>query len=146
MLSELCGYLNNWFEKERVIGTYTIKNGELVVGNLKILDGQYFRIVGSVLNDGVYQHPTSGLKDEIFDGAIWLLAIPPEVIDLSDTIEAWRTQHETADSAALSPFLSESFGGYSYTKAAGGQGGSGATWSDVFKGNLARWVRIRGVR
>ena len=146
MLSELCGYLNNWFDKTRATGTFTIQHGELVTGDLEILDGQYIRIIGSVLNDGVYQYPISGLKDETFDGAIWLLAIPPEVIDLSDTIAAWRMQHETADSAALSPFLSESFGGYSYTKAAGGQGGSGATWSDVFKGHLARWVRIRGVR
>lgn len=146
MLSELCGYLNNWFDLARVHGEFKVESGVLDVGDLEVLDGQFVRIVGSVFNDGVYQYPAMGLKDETFDGAVWLLAIPPEVIALSENIRAWREQYEKADSAALSPFLSESFGGYSYTKAAGSQGGAGATWSDVFKGQLARWVRIRGVR
>lgn len=146
MLSELCGYLNNWFDKLRVIGEFTIENGELDPDEIEVIDGQYIRIVGSVLNDGVYQYPVTGLKDETFDGAIWLLAIPPEVITLSENIKAWRDKYETADSAALSPFLSESFGGYSYSKGtASGQNNSAGTWTDVFAGQLKRWVRIRSV-
>lgn len=147
MLSELCGYLNNYFDRVRAQGKYTITGGVLDTGKLVVLEGQYIRIVGSVLNDGVYRYPMEGLKDETFDGAIWLLAIPQEVIALSEEITAWREKYETADSAALSPFLSESFGGYSYSKGtASGQNNASGTWADVFGGRLAQWVRIRSVR
>ena len=95
MLTELCQELKNWFDASRHFGTFTIEDGELSVSFLQ--DGQYFRIVGSVFNDGVYkyepnltptqEHPETHrpvLKDETFDGAIWALAVPPEVISLAD--------------------------------------------------------------
>lgn len=43
-------------------------------------EGQYFRVVGSVFNDGLYQYPTKDMIDEIFDGAVWALAVPKAVL------------------------------------------------------------------
>ena len=146
MLTELCQEIKNWFDADRVFDTFSIENGELHLPFLQ--NGQYFRIVGSVFNDGVYQYPANGLMDETFDGAVWAMAVPPEVIALASDIEAWQTKYGAADSAAMSPFQSESFGGYSYSKGSGssgsgGSGGSGATWQSAFAGRLNLWRKIR---
>ena len=73
MLNELCGSLNNWFVRGQdgdiKSGKYTIKDGMIEVPFLA--EGQYFRIVGSVFNDGIYQYPAYDLIDEVFNGEIW---------------------------------------------------------------------------
>ena len=51
MLTEICQELKNWFDLERHFGVFTIENGELSLPFL--MDGQYYRICGSVFNDGV---------------------------------------------------------------------------------------------
>lgn len=144
MLTELCQELHNWFDRDRFFGTFTIEGGVLTAPGL--VDGQYYRIVGSVFNDGVHQYgePTDTLEDETFNGAVWALGIPKAVIDLSAEIDAWRDKYEGADSAAMSPFNSESFGGYSYAKSrAGTSSGSGASgWQGVFASRLNMWRKI----
>ena len=120
---EVCNYLKNWFDRNqpKYYGNVSIINGALSeTYDLKV--GQYFRIVGSTLNDGVYQYPITTLTDETFDGAIWGMALPKPFIALLDDIEAWKTKYASADSAAMSPFNSESFGGYSYSKSSGERG------------------------
>lgn len=139
-LTELCQELRNWFDRERHFGTFTIQDGTIAADFLS--DGQYYRIVGSVFSDGVHQYPSSELRDETFTGAVWALAIPAPVIKLATEIEAWRGKYENADSAALSPFTSESFGGYSYTKASGSDAGGGASWQSAFRAQLNRWRKI----
>lgn len=55
---EVCSYLKNWFDRNqsKYFGNVSIINGALSeTYDLKV--GQYFRIVGSTLNDGVYQYP-----------------------------------------------------------------------------------------
>lgn len=145
MLTELCKELRNWFDKDRLFGEFEITNGEIDLTGAGIADGQHFRIVGSVFNDGVYQYPESGLTDEVFDGAVWLMAVPQEVIDLSETIDAWQEKYGGVDSANMSPFTSESLGGYSYSKgsSASGSGGTGTTWQSAFASALNRWRKIR---
>lgn len=138
MLSELCKELNNWFCKKIYFDTFNIEGGVLIVPELQ--NGQYFRIVGSTFNDGVYEYPASELKDEVFDGAVWAMAVPAEVIALSAEIDEWKTKYETAEN--MSPYQSESFGGYSYTKASGANGGT-ATWQDVFGSKLNNYRRIK---
>ncbi len=143
MLTELCAELKNYFLRDRDAdihyGEYTISGGSIDLPFL--LDGQYFRIVGSVLNDGVYQYPVTDLADEEFTGAVWAMAVPPAVIALSADIDAWNEKNADALS---SPYTSESFGGYSYTKASGASaGGSGGyTWRDQFASRLAKWRRL----
>lgn len=139
MLSELCHELNNYFPVAKYFGTYTIENGTIEIPELQ--NGQYYRIVGSVFNDGVHQYGgTEQLTDETFDGAVWAMAIPAEVIALSEEIDEWKAKYETADN--MSPYQSESFGGYSYTKASGASGGT-ATWKDAFSSKLNNYRRIR---
>lgn len=143
MLTELCAELKNYFLRDREAdihyGEYTISGGSIDLPFL--LDGQYFRIVGSILNDGVYQYPADGLSDETFTGAVWAMAVPPSVVALAADIEAWNEKNAEA---LASPYTSESFGGYSYTKATtGGVGTSGAfTWRDQFASRLAKWRRL----
>ena len=86
------------------------------------------------------------LHDENFSGAVWAMAVPPTAIALSEEIEAWQAKYGSVDSAAMSPFNSESFGGYSYTKSTGGSYSSGSggnpSWQSVFADKLNRWRKI----
>ena len=138
MLSEICREIKNWFEQSKYIADdITIENGS-IVNDLKLQDGQYFRIVGSVFNDGIYQYPATNLHDETFDGAIWFLAIPQEIIDLSAEVDEWKEKYATIDSVNMSPYNSESFGGYSYSK----NGSDVGTWQSVFASRLNAWRKI----
>lgn len=139
MLTEICQYLHNWFEKSKHIGTVTIEGNAVSVDGKPIafLDGMYFRIVGSLLNDGVHQFPAT-LKDETFAGAVWMMGIPADFLALVADIGTWVEKY---GDVANSPFSSESFGGYSYSK--GGTAGSdGATWQSVFKARLNAWRKL----
>ena len=158
-LSILCNYLNNYFDRNRprITGTISIADGKITNEDFYtvIQDGQYYRIVESVFNDGVHKYKASlsdsedtGLKDETFKGAIQLMAIPPEVIDLANDIEAWQAKYEGVDSPNMSPYQSESFGGYSYSKASTsgggvGSGGTSITWQSAFKARLNEWRKMK---
>lgn len=146
MLTEICQYLRNWFDRDlpKWYGTFRISGGEIEGVDLK--DGQYFRIIGSVFNDGVHQFPASELQDEEFDGAVWSMAIPPRFLILAEKIAEWCDKYERLNSPNMSPFSSESFKGYSYTKSSGGSGNgsgtAGATWQTTFSPQLAPWRKI----
>lgn len=143
MLTELCGYLKNWFEVDAIFGDIMILNGMIVGVGGKIKPDQYYRIIGSIFNDGVYQYGHETLKDENFEGAIWLMAVPQEVIDLSKEIDEWNAKYGGVDSEAMSPFTSESFGGYSYSKgSSSGDSASQNTWQGAFAARLSRWKKI----
>ena len=141
-LSDLCNELKNWFEKERIFGEFTISDGSISLDD-ELQENQYFRIVGSVFNDGVYQYPTSILIDETFDGAVWAMAVPPAVIALLQDINEWEAKYSDA---IMSPYSSESFGGYSYSKsvgngATGAENGSG-DYRSVFASRLNKWRKV----
>lgn len=151
MLSELCRELKNWFDRgqPKIIGDFTISNHTILDDKFSgaIQPNQYFRIVGSVFNDGVYCFNESlELRDETFHGAIWLMAVPHEVVHLSEDIDAWIDKYGGVDSAAMSPFNSESFGGYSYSKGSVSTSASGtynpSSWQSVFASRLNRWRKI----
>lgn len=145
---EVCQYLKNWFDRNqpRYIGGITIQNGALSeTYGLKV--GQYFRIVGSALNnDGVYQYPITTLTDETFDGAIWAMSLPRAFIALLDDIEAWKAKYASADSVAMSPFTSENVPGvYSYSKSSGGNDTTtdkSGTWQGAFGARLAPYRKM----
>lgn len=142
MLTELCQELKNWFEVDKRAGAFEISNGNIVADFLQ--NGQYFRIMGSIFNDGVHKYPAEDLTDETFTGAVWALAIPKPVIDLAEDIADWRTRYEAPDSAALSPYNSESFGGYSYSKSGSSAdgGGSDVSWRGAFRSRLNIWRKL----
>lgn len=139
MLEQLLMHLKNWFLVPSGIhvDTYTIEGGGITLPFLQ--NGQYFRICGSVFNDGLYQYPASNLTDEEFSGAVWELAVPKAVIDLAAEIDAWEIKN---GAAAVGPYQSESFGGYSYTKATDSQTGGAVTWQSAFRPRLNQWRKI----
>ena len=139
MLEQVLNYIHNYFEKERVSGTYSISSGTLEVDFLQ--SGQYFRIVGSVFNDGVHRYPAYDLVDETFTGEVWAMAVPPSVIAISNEIADWMEQY---GNVVNGPYNSESFGGYSYTKGnTSGSGNSDTTgWRGVFGSRLNCWRKI----
>lgn len=146
-LTEVCEYLNNYFWRQKITGNFKIENGSITVPVLK--NGQYFRIVGSILNDGVYIYPASQLNDEEFTGAIWSMVVPQAIIDLGSDISDWQEKYGSVDSEALSPFNSESFNNYSYSKgsATGASGSSNPnSWQAVFASRLAPYRRLRGLQ
>ena len=138
MLTELCKELKNWFETDKVFGVFTIENGSIDLSKF-VQDGQYFRIIGSVFNDGVYEYPTTNLKDETFDGAIWPMAVPPAVIDLASEIGEWVGKYGDVVS---SPYVSESWMEYSYSKVSGDANGNSTTWQSAFAKRLNQWRKI----
>lgn len=141
MLNELCLELNNFFEYARYIGEVTIENGNVQTELLQ--DGQYFRIVGSVFNDGVYKYPQTDLKDEVYYGGLWAMAVPNEVIALADEIKEWKDKYLTLDSPTMSPYQSESFGGYSYTKTSSQSADGSISWQNAFGKRLNNWRKLK---
>ncbi len=145
MLNELCQEIRNYFDKAqpKFIESITIQDGAIT--NADFLDAvkpnQYFRIIGSIFNDGVYCYKEGlALEDETFDGAIWLMAIPKDFLALAKEIDDWIAKY---GEALNSPYTSESFGGYSYSKASGNNGGGAVTWQDAFASKLNLYRRIR---
>lgn len=146
ILTEICEYLNNYFWEKKISGNFTISDGAIDAVGLK--DGQYFRIIGSTFNDGVHIYPATDLTDEEFEGSIWAMAVPATVIAIASDINEWQTKYGGVDSDAMSPFTSESFAGYSYSKSGSGNANSGSniTWQDVFGGRLNKYRKLRGAR
>ena len=149
MIEQICAFIHNYFYGDRYAGTFTITNGVLTVPGL--INGQYFRICGSRLNDGVYQYPAQAaagkppiLQDETFDGVIWDMRPPKSFLTLVGEIEAWQTKYGDEVSG---PYQSESFDGYSYTLKSGsstnGQFDPNASnWRGVFRSRLNEWRKL----
>ena len=139
MLEQVLMNIRNWFPVKGGIysSTFTIKDGGIALPFLA--NGQYFRICGSVFNDGLHQYPASDLKAETFEGTVWALAVPRAVIELAEEIETWETKN---GDASVSPYQSESFGGYSYSKATDSASGGAVTWQTAFRSRLNQWRKI----
>lgn len=134
MLEQVLTYLHDDFARQTLPEQeWTIADGTMEVPGA--LSGQYVRIIGSVLNDGVYQYSLTGLTDETFTGTVRLLAIPKTVLALVDEIQAWTEKNQPT------AFTSESFGGYSYSKATNADGVA-ASWQDVFRARLAPYRKM----
>ena len=133
MLEAMLSYLHNWFPVKGAArsGTHRIVSGRLVFDGLQY--GQYYRIQGSVFNDGLHVWDET-LADETFDGVVTPLAIPASVISLADEVTTWAAANPATDK------VSESFGGYSYSRAAGQSGPVGG-WQAAFAGRLQQWRR-----
>ena len=141
MLERVMDFIHNYFVKMKFKGRFHIENGTL---NCKFLKkGQFYKIVGSTFNDAVHIYPSYDLVDEDFFGEVWAMAVPPTFIALCQEIEDWQTKY---GEASMSPYTSESFGGYAYTKASGA--GSSAEqepsegWQAMFRTQLNHWRKV----
>lgn len=133
MLERVLQYLRNWFVDEIHCGDYVVENGGITLPFLR--DGQYYRIVGSCLNDGVHRYGDgTELINEEFYGEIWAMKIPPALVETVKRIEEWEKKNAEA---SHSPYTQESFGGYSYQKRA-----EGAGWESAFRGELSAWRKL----
>jgi hypothetical protein len=145
MLNEICEHLHNFFDArdgeyiDRTAGTFAISDGLISPLSSSMIAGQYIRIVGSLLNDGIYLLPSnftiSTLVNETFTGAIFGLAIPRDLVTLDSEITAWVAANPA------SGYVSESFGGWSGTKATGANGAP-LSWKSVYAARLNRWRKI----
>ena len=138
MLTELLAEIRNYFEvpNGRHFGKFEISGGSIAPLDF-LQEGQYFRIIGSVFNDGVHQYPASDLTDEVFDGAVWAMAVPPAVIDLSAEIEEYNNS-----AGKPSVYTSESYpNGYSYTRATDASGVP-LSWQKAFSSRLSKWRKL----
>ena len=116
MLTEICAELRNWFVVPDGVHvqTYTISGGSIAPLDF-LQDGQYFRIIGSVFNDGVHQYPVPDLTDEVFNGAVWAMAVPPAVIALAADEKDLKDRIKKFAEKELG-YASESYpNGYSYS-------------------------------
>ena len=124
MLQEVCEHIHNYFARQRFTGTFVITDGAISPAPA-LKEGQRFLIQGSDLNDGIYTYHESGLMDdddsagagltaESFTGVVYGLAVPPQLISLAAEISEWVEEY---GDDTKSPYQSESFGGYSYTRA-----------------------------
>ena len=137
MLTEVCAEIRNYFVKNIHNGTFEIVGGKITPLDF-IQENQYFRIVGSVFNDGVYKNTADlVLTDEIFSGSVWAMAVPPSVVALAEEIKKFNESDEAKPSA----YTSESFGGYSYSKATD-ENGAPIGWKKVFASRLNKYRRI----
>jgi len=141
-LEEFCLETHNWFTNGISYGgEYTIADNTITLSQLK--PGQYFRIYGSTFNDGVHQYPCNTLIDETFDGIIYPMRVPAAVLETIDAITAWQNDPANVE-AQNGPYQSESFAGYSYTKATA-TSASGAVltgWRAIFNDRLKPWRKL----
>lgn len=139
MLEQVLIEIHNWFQTGIYPGTYTIEDGGIALPFLQ--DGQYFRITGSVFNNGLHRYGPEMklLHDETFAGSIWALAIPLKVIDVADEIAEWESKY---GDKVLSPYMSESYENYSYAKSTDENSGG---WQAVFKRRLNPYRKLREV-
>ena len=142
MMTVVCDYLKNYFTKPEnvVCMRVTIANGQIQEPPEGLLDGRYFRIVGSALNDGVHRFGEADdiLKDEMFEGEIWLMNVPAHFEDLIGEIE----EYQASPQSKASSFSSESFNGYSYSKPTNADGTVANDWRKVFASRLSAYRRI----
>ena len=149
-ITEYCAYCRNYFapKSKKKDGSYKHSGTFAISGHtIEPLDflvsNQYFRIVGSDLNEGVYCNTTEGmgeLQDETFTGEIWEMAVPRAFLALCQEIENFNAK---VDEMALvdKGYASESFGGYSYSLSSQAPA-SMLEWQARIKRRMNSWQRI----
>lgn len=138
-LYELLRYLRNFFPGER----WTCSNEPIQAGSIALPGleyGDYYLVEGSKRNDGLHIQGMSDLVGDTLTGCITECRIPPDLVAIHEEINYWQSKNAEA---VTSPFLSESFGGYSYTKKSGNSaGGAADSWQSAFASRLRIWRKI----
>ena len=131
MLTEICQYLHNYFEYEKLFGD-VIVTASSVSANGKIValeEGQYFALFRGRIPLGIFKNGDE-LKPRHFEGAVWLLDIPDAILNADTWAENWKAKNGSVDSVANSALNSESFKGYSYSKGTNKEGKDGSSIFD----------------
>ncbi|MGL5646712.1 MAG: hypothetical protein ACRDDY_02580 [Clostridium sp.] len=141
-MERILNHINNHFYLFFENADFEITSGYILVKG-KYIVGQYIKIKGSLLNDGVYKVDRieenkvfiNGLVDESFNGTVFQLGIPRDLIKLEEEIKEFNTNNKPTN------VTSESFGGYSYSKATGSNGVP-LDWTRVFSNSLKPYKRM----
>ena len=135
LLRELGWYRRpNKYVNQIKVEKFTIEGGNITPSDF-LKENDYYRIIGSKFNDGLYQYPNSDLTDEEFDGAVWVMRVPPALVTLA---QQYKEELEK-ESGKPSAYISESFGGYSYTKATNSKGVP-LNWEHLHADELNQWL------
>lgn len=138
MLETVLNHLHNWFPVTGAAraGTFIIVSGKIKLDH--VLEGQYYKIEGSVFNNGLHKYGDGDdvLTDETFTGRVIPLAIPKKVIKLAERIKTYCEKNPETDK------ISESFGGYSYSRGTDGKGSAAGGWQTAFRGELNEWKKV----
>ncbi len=141
-METLMAHLNNYFYKTGERGEFELIDGRVnVCGRYSV--GQYIKIEDSNGVDGVYKVKTiegntltlDEPLNEVFEGVIYGLAVPTSFVELVGRISEFKSKYQDT------PYTSESFGGYSYSKAQG-RNGKPVSWCDVFDNELRPYKRL----
>jgi len=143
-ITKLMRECNNYFASWGEYGNYKVENNVLEVRGT-YFKGQYVRVMGSIMNDGVYKVESyvdskitlQNLTDEEFCGYIYSLSVPKDFIFLSEQIEEYTS---SIDIKKIN-ITSESFNNYSKSIATG-QNGSVLKWQDIFNGDIQVYKKI----
>lgn len=157
MIEAICAEIRNYFTErdDKHFGTFTVSDGALLlpfpvdtdyvrIWDSRLNDGTY-KVKSSTFTDGKYRIEADGLRDETFDGAVWIMSPPKGFLDIVADIEVWEKKYGNVDGPAYSPFTSESFAGtYSYSKSEGsGDGKASGGWQKAFAERLNVYRRLR---
>lgn len=134
--------LNNFFYQKGEKGEFEAIDGCIRVSQ-KYKTGQFVKLESLDGICGVYSVvSTDGVSitlDEslngIFEGVVYSLNVPKAFTQLHEEIEKFKINNK------VSTFTSESFGGYSYSKATNGNG-KPLGWQDVYADELKYYKRI----
>ena len=128
-------HVNNFFLREAVEGVFSV-SGDGVLS--PAVDAPFIAVTGSTWHDGLYDS-ASDMKtghEETFEGTVWALSPRAKFLALCKEIEAYVAKNPTG-----AP-VSESFGGYSYSRGTSGQGGGAITWREAFSDALRPYKRM----
>lgn len=168
-IEALCAETHNYHETDKVIGDYTIENGNIVLPFLA--ENQFFRVVGSKFNDGVYIYSQdafiirSSTWEEVMNGNLdwealkektWGELVERDLVDETFHGAIWPmnmpraflalskeiAEYNESEEAKPKPYTSENINGYySYTKASA----TDSEWQNVFSGKLKRWRKVANI-
>lgn len=149
MLEQVLYHLHNWFEH----GSINACDCEIAGGALpasiesSMPDGAWYRIQGSLMNDGLHRNPAEDLLDETFSGTVTICAVPRALLAVVEEISDYVSDTRESDrEARKGRYKSESFGGYTYQlkddSRAGGSNGGLTGWQAAFASDLNPWRKI----
>ena len=146
MLERVLTHIHNFFDHGSFyLSDCTIEGGRLP-RSVTLPEGVWYRIEGSLLNDGLHRHVAPDLNDETFAGTVTVCAVPNALLDIVEEIQEWVDANaEARAKAASTPYQSESFDGYSYNLRGDLSGSTGhelTGWQSAFATELNAWRKM----
>lgn len=131
-------YINNFFEVCEYHGEFAIEDHKLQLPD-EMPTGTFIAVKGSLFNDGVHRLELTHRfnTDETFNGVVYVLHPPESFLAICSEIAEYDEKNPTGS------FVSESFGGYSYSRGSGSaETGTASTWQQAYTVALRPYRRM----